>query len=96
MPRIAGILGPEVAHLPDFITVSVRIQNLKMPLWRGVLRLSTELVETSEIQAIDATGMNRIAASSYYAKRTNYTFRTVKTTVLIDRKIGIIQIYIAL
>jgi len=62
------------------------MQNLKMPLWRDVLRLSAELGETGEIQAIDATGMNRIAASGHYAKRTNYTFRAVKTTVLIDYK----------
>jgi len=95
MPRITGILGLEVSQLPDFTTVCARMQNLKMPLWRDILRLSAELVETGEIQAIDATGMDRIAASSHYAKRTNYTFKALKTTVLIDRKTGTILIYIA-
>jgi hypothetical protein len=56
------------------------MQDLKMPLWRDFLRLSAALHDTGEIQAIDATGMDRIAASSHYAKRTNYTFRAVKTT----------------
>jgi len=38
----------------------------------------------SQSQAIDATGFDRRAASRRYAKRTNYTFTAVKTTVLVD------------
>jgi len=34
--------------------------------------------------------MHRIAASPHYAKRTNYAFRSVKTTALIDCKTGAI------
>jgi len=90
MPRIARILGLEVPQLPDFTTVCAGMQELKMPLWRDVLRLSAELHDTGEIQAIDATGMDRIAASQHYAKRTNYTFKAVKTTALIDCKTGAI------
>lgn len=90
MPRIARILGLEVSQLPDFTTVCTRMQQLKMPLWRDFLRLSAELHETGEIQAIDATGMDRIAASQHYAKRTNYTFKAVKTTALVDCKTGVI------
>jgi len=48
------------------------------------LRLSADLHDTGEVQAIDATGMARIAASYHYAKRTNYAFEAVKTTTLID------------
>ena len=48
----------------------------------------TQLHDTGEIQAIDATGMDRIAASQHYAKRTNYTFRAVSTTPLIDCETG--------
>ncbi len=55
-----------------------------MPICRVLLRLSAELHDTGESQAIDAIGMDRISASQHYAKRTNYTFRAVKTTVLID------------
>ena len=90
MPRIVGILGLEPADLPDFSTVCPRYQRLKMPIWRVLLRLSAELHELGEIQAIDATGMDRISASQHYAKRTNYTFKAVKTTVLIDCATGVI------
>ena len=90
MPRISRILGLEPNQLPDFSTVCARMQTLKMPLWRDFLRLSAELVNTGEIQAIDATGMDRVAASQHYAKRTNYTFKAVKTTILIDCKTGAI------
>jgi IS5 family transposase len=90
MPRICRILGLEPSELPDFTTVCSRMQDLKMPVWREVLRLSAQLHETGEIQAIDATGMDRIAASQHYAKRTNYTFRAVKTTALIDCDTGAI------
>jgi hypothetical protein len=65
------------------------MQDLNMPLWRDFLRLSAALHVTGEIQAIDATGMDRIA-SQHYAKRTNYTFKAVKTTALIDCKTGVI------
>ena len=90
MPRIAEILDLEVSQLPDFTTVCARMQELKMPLWRDFLRLSAKLHDIGEIQAIDATGMDRVAASQHYAKRTNYTFRAVKTTALIDCETGAI------
>ena len=79
-----------MSQLPDFTTVCARMQTLKMPIWRAFLRLSAELHNTGEIQAIDATGMDRVAASQHYAKRTNYTFRAVKTTALIDCETGAI------
>jgi len=86
MPRISRILGLKPSELPDFSTVCSRMQGLKMPIWRRLLQLSAELHETGEIQAIDATGFDRRGASRRYAKRTNYTFRAVKTTVLVDCK----------
>jgi len=90
MPRIDRILGLRPGELPDFSTVCARKQRLKMPVWRSLLQLSADLHDTGEIQAIDATGMDRIAASQHYAKRTNYTFRALKTTVLIDCDSGAI------
>jgi len=54
-----------------------------MRLCRNFLRLSAELHDTGEIQAIDATGMDRVAASHLYAKRTNYLLGVVKTIALI-------------
>ena len=84
MPRIVAILGLEVTELPDFTTVCTRMQDLEMARWRVLLRLSAELHDLGEIQAIDATGFDRRAASRRYAKRTNYTFNAVKTTFLVD------------
>ena len=90
MPRITGILGLRPSTLPDFSTVCGRKQELKMNIWRTFLGLTIELHELGEVQAIDATGVDRIAASQHYAKRTNYTFRAVKTTILIDCSTGVI------
>lgn len=47
--------------------------------WRAILDYSVELYELGDIQAIDATGVDRIQASQRYAKRTDYTFEAVKT-----------------
>lgn len=90
MPRITRILGLRPSTLPDFSTVCGRKQELKMNIWRTFLSLTSDLHELGEIQAIDATGVDRIAASQHYAKRTNYTFRAVKTTILVDCSTGVI------
>jgi len=71
-------------EFPDFPTVCGRKQELKMAIWSTCLVLTIELHELGQIQAIDATGMDRIDASQHYANRTNYTFRAVKTTLLVD------------
>jgi IS5 family transposase len=84
MPRIVAKLDLEVAELPDFTTVCTRMQDLEMARWRVLLRLSADLHEPGDVQAIDATGFDRRQASRRYAKRTNYTFRAVKTTFLVD------------
>jgi len=55
-----------------------------MKQWRAILDQSVELSDLGNVQAIDATGIDRIQASQHYAKRTDYTFEAVKTTLLID------------
>jgi len=95
--RDAGIvakLGTAVADLPDFPTVSTRKQDLEMRIWRVLLRLSAELHDLSDVQGSGATGIDRIAASQRYAKRTNYTFEAVKATLLSDYKNDISLSYI--
>jgi len=42
-----------------------------MDIWRTFLKLTIDLHELDEIQGIDASGMDRIAASQPYANRTN-------------------------
>ncbi len=61
-----------------------------MRIWGVLLRLSAELYNTGDVQAIGSTGMDRSAASQHYAKRTNYTFEAVKTTTLIDCRTSLI------
>jgi len=39
-----------------------------------LLGLSAELADLDDVQAIDTTGMDWIAAGQQYAKRTNRTF----------------------
>lgn len=84
IPQITGLLGIEVAKLPVFSSVYVRMQDLKIPVWRVPLQMSAGLYDTGRILAIEATGMDRMAASQHYENRTNYTFGAMETTVLID------------
>ncbi|MEF8772752.1 IS5 family transposase [Halodesulfurarchaeum sp.] len=90
MTEIVAKFDLMVAELPDFTTVCTRKQDLKMRIWHVLLRLSAQLQETGDIQAIDATGFDRVAASQYYANRTNYRFPSVKTTTLVDCSISLI------
>ncbi len=84
MPNIVSKLGLSVDDLPDFTTVCARKQDLKMGVWRRVLRLSTNLFDTGNIQAIDSTSLAHRSASWNYSKRVKDTFESVKTTILID------------
>jgi len=75
-------LGP--GELPDFTTVCTRYQDLKMAVWRALLRHSAELVQPGSVHAIDATGFDGQGASRHYANRANYRFKAVNTTALVD------------
>jgi hypothetical protein len=61
-----------------------------MPYWRRLLAISGKLHHLGEVQAIDISGFDRIAASRKYANRTNYTFKAMNKTVLVDSKTGAI------
>ena len=84
MQGIVKKMNLELSELPDFTTVCARKQQLQMAVWRTLLQLSADLHDTGDVQAIDATGFDRHSASRHYANRTNYTFRSVKTTALVD------------
>jgi len=84
MEELVENLGLEVDELPDFTTVCARYQELKMAVWRALLRHSADLVRTGSVQAIEATGFDRQGASRHYANRANYSFEAVKTTALVD------------
>jgi IS5 family transposase len=84
MPGIVAKFELKVAELPDVTTVCTRKQRLEMRILRVLLRLAAELQAPSKIHASDATGFDRIAASHHYANRTNYSFRSVRTPVIVD------------
>ncbi|MEF8893765.1 IS5/IS1182 family transposase, partial [Halodesulfurarchaeum sp.] len=86
MPRITNMLGLTLETVPHFSTFCTRKQDIPMKRWRAILDYSIELYDLGEVQAIDATGVDRIQASQHYAKRTDYIFEAVKTLVLIDCK----------
>lgn len=90
MPGIVEKMNLKPSELPDFTTVCVRKQQLKMSVWRVLLRLSADRHDTGEVQAIDATGFDRHSASHHYANRTDYTFKSVKTTALVDCETSIV------
>ena len=90
MPDIVEKLGISVEELPDFTTVCTRKQDLKMRVWRVLLRLSANLFDTGEIQAIDSTSLAHRSSSWNYAKRVEDTFASVKTTLLVDCSSGAI------
>ena len=84
MPRVTKLLGLKAETLPHFSTVCARKQEIPMRRWRALLDQSVELYDLGDVQAIDATGIDRVHASQYYAKRTDYTFEAVKTSLLVD------------
>ena len=90
MPGIVRRLGLTTDQLPHFTTVCHAKERLYMPNWRRLLALSADLHDLGDVQAIDASGFDRIAASRKYANRTNYTFKAMKTTVLVDCDTGTI------
>jgi IS5 family transposase len=90
MEGIVQKLELAVTELPDFSTVCARWQDLKMRVWRVLLRLSADLHELGDLQAIDATCLDRVKASQHFAKRTDYVFKDVKTTAIVDFETGAI------
>lgn len=78
------MLGLTFETVTDSSTVYDHKQQLRMANWRAVLEHSTQLHDLGKVQAIDGTGVDQIAASQHYAKRTNSTFQAVKTSVLVN------------
>jgi hypothetical protein len=84
MSRVTSLLGLTPETVPHFSTGSDRKQAIPMGRCRAMLNQSVELYELGDVQAIDAASVDRVQASQRYAKRTNYNFKAVKTTLLVD------------
>lgn len=90
MPDILDTFGLTADQLPHFTTVCHRKQQLKMKVWRVLLRLSVTLHDLGDVQAIDASAFDRRAVSRHYGNRVGYYFQAVKTTMLVDCETGVI------
>ena len=66
------------------------MDRLTTTIFRRLLTESVTLFELGDITAIDASGFDRIAASRRYARRTDYRFLAMKTTLLTDCESGAI------
>ena len=82
MPPIRNVLGLDRDELPHPSTLCKAMDRLTMALCRRLLQRTTQLQELGGVTAIDALGFNRIAASGRYARRTNYRFLAMWTTLL--------------
>ncbi len=71
MREIVKKMNLKPSELPDFTTVYSRKQQLKMAVWRTLLRLSANLHDTGDVQAIYAIGFDRYSASHHCA---NWTY----------------------
>lgn len=90
IPRVRNSLDLKRGQLPDPSTVCKAMDRLTMSLFRSLLQQTISLHELGSVAAIDASGFDRVAASRRYATRTDYRFRSLKTTILIDCSTGVI------
>jgi len=86
MPQILAEIGPEAGDLPHHSTLLKAFDRLGMEIWRVLLRLSSQLHDTADHAAMDATFFDRETASKHYCRRTSYRAQTLKTTALVDTK----------
>lgn len=90
MGPIRAELELERDELPDPSTVCKALDRLTTAVFRRLLGESITRFELGDVTAIDASGFDRVAASRRYARRTDYRFLAMKTTVLTDCKTGAI------
>ena len=84
MGPIRTVLGLTRDELPHPSTLCKAMDRLTMALCRRLLQRTTTLQELGDVTAIDASSFDRIAASRRYARRTDYRFLAMKTTLLVD------------
>ena len=82
MPDILAVFDlDEAPHYSSFCRWE---QEYRMRELRRLLRASAEQAGWSGVAAIDASGFQRDQTSHHYRNRANYSFQSLKTTILID------------
>ena len=74
----------QLTKTPDHTTLCRWEQEYRMRELRRLLRDSAEQAGWSGEAAIDASGFQRDQTSYHYRDRANYSFQSMKTTILID------------
>ncbi len=87
---IRSILDLGRSELPHPSTLAKAADRVPMRWCRRFLKLSARIHDTGETAAIDASGFDRIAASSRYRRQTDYQLESLKTTLLVDCSSGAI------
>ena len=82
MPDVLAVFNLDEA--PHYSSVCRWEQDYRMRELRRLLRASAEQAGWSGVAAIDASGFQRDRTSHHYRNRTNYSFQSLKTTILID------------
>jgi hypothetical protein len=82
MPGILDVFGLEKS--PDYTTFHNWDKEFSARELRSLLRRSAEQAGISGTGAIDASGFQRGQASYHYRKRAGYSFRKLKSTLLVD------------
>jgi len=78
--EMRDILDLDQADLPDYTTIYKSFDQLKMWVWRALLRVSAQQHPQSGHVALDSTFFDRRSASSYYRQRPGSTVQTLKVT----------------
>ena len=82
MPGILAVLDLDEA--PHYSSLCRWEDEYRMRELRRLLRASAEQAGWSGEAAIDASGFQRDQTSYHYRDRANYSFQSMKTTILID------------
>ena len=73
-----------INNSPDHTTICRWEQKFDMQELRSLLRCSAEQAGWTGHGALDASGFQRDQTSHHYRNRANYSFQSMKTTILID------------
>ena len=82
MPGVLAVF--ELDEAPHYSSLCRWEQEYRMRELRRLLRRSAEQAGWSGEAAIDASGFQRDQTSHHYRNRANYSFQSLKTTILID------------
>jgi IS5 family transposase len=72
---------------PDHTTLCRWEQKFDMRELRSLLRRSAEQVGWTGVGAVDASGFQRDQTSYHYRNRADYSYQSIKTTILVDVEI---------